>query len=90
MEILTVNQILKDIIQQPAIVVFWPLTRPKMPFQGDAPEGNDTFKWQSWEEIAWRKLADEMGWAKKNSHGILIDWCTGREWPVKCMTVIPA
>ena len=24
-------------------VVFWPLTRPKMPFQGDAPEGSDTF-----------------------------------------------
>ena len=25
------------------IVVFWPSTRPKMPFQGDAPEGGDTF-----------------------------------------------
>ena len=25
------------------IVIFWPLTRPKMPFQGDAPEGGDTF-----------------------------------------------
>ena len=24
-------------------IVFWPLTRPKMPFQGDAPEGRDTF-----------------------------------------------
>ena len=24
-------------------VVFWPSTRPKMPFQGDAPEGSDTF-----------------------------------------------
>ena len=24
-------------------VVFWPSTRPKMPFQGDAPEGRDTF-----------------------------------------------
>ena len=24
-------------------VVFWPLTRPKMPFQGDEPEGSDTF-----------------------------------------------
>ena len=25
-------------------VVFWPLTRPKkMPFQGNAPEGSDTF-----------------------------------------------
>ena len=26
-----------------------------------------------------QKLADEMGWGKKNSHGTLIDWCTGRE-----------
>ena len=24
----------------------------------------------------------------KNSHGTLIDWCTGREWPVNCTTVI--
>ena len=23
--------------------VFWPSTRPKMPFQSDAPEGSDTF-----------------------------------------------
>ena len=37
-----------------------------------------------------RKLADEMGRGKKNSHGKLIDWCTGREWPVNCMTVISA
>ena len=37
-----------------------------------------------------RKLADEMGRGKKNSHGTLIDWCTRREWPVNCMTVISA
>ena len=36
------------------------------------------------------KLADEMGRGKKNSHGTLIDWCTRREWPVNCMTVISA
>ena len=36
-----------------------------------------------------RKLADEMGRGKK-SHGTLIDWCTGREWPVNSMTVISA
>ena len=24
------------------------------------------------------------------SHGTVIDWCTGREWPVNCMTVISA
>ena len=36
-----------------------------------------------------RDLADEMGPGKK-SHGTLIDWCTGREWPLNCMTVISA
>ena len=29
-------------------------------------------------------------WDKVKSHGTLIDWCTGREWPVNCMTVISA
>ena len=36
-----------------------------------------------------RKLADEMGRAKKFPC-TLIDWCTGREWSVNCMTVISA
>ena len=27
-------------------------------------------------------------WDKVKSHGTLIDWCTGREWPANCMTVI--
>ena len=34
-----------------ASVVYWPSTRPNMPFQSDAPEGSDTFWWQLWEEI---------------------------------------
>ena len=29
-------------------------------------------------------------WDKVTSHGTLIDWCIGREWPVNCMTVISA
>ena len=29
-------------------------------------------------------------WDKVKSHGTLIDWCTGREWPVNCMRVISA
>ena len=29
-------------------------------------------------------------WDKVKSHVTLIDWCTGREWPVNCMTVISA
>ena len=31
-----------------------------------------------------------MIWDKVKSHGTVIDWCTGREWPVNCMTVISA
>ena len=34
------------------IVVYWPSTRPYMPFQSDAPEGSDIFRWQLWKEIA--------------------------------------
>ena len=34
----------------------------------------------------WLMKWDEV----KNSHGTLIDWCTGRERPVNCMTVISA
>ena len=30
-------------MKEDKIVVFWPSTRPKMPFQGDALEGSDTF-----------------------------------------------
>ena len=35
----------------------------------------------------------EVGWrcgTGLKSHGTLTDWCTGREWPVNCMTVISA
>ena len=34
---------------------------------------------------AWLKI-----WDKVKSHSTLIDWCTGREWPVNCTTVISA
>ena len=37
-----------------------------------------------------RKLADEMGRGKKKSHYTLIDWRTGRGWPLNWMTVISA
>ena len=52
-------------------VVFWPSTRTNLPFQGDTPEGSDTFQWQLWEEIALACLANEMGQGKK-SHGTLM------------------
>ena len=48
-----------------------------MPFQG---RGSCMFHWRRW---AWLTI-----WDKIKSHGTLIDWCTGREWPVNCMTVI--
>ena len=34
---------------------------------------------------AWLTIWDEV-----KSHGTVIDWCTRREWPVNCMTVISA
>ena len=36
--------------------------------------------------LVWESLADKMG----KSCGTVIDWCTGRDWPVNCMTVISA
>ena len=70
-------------------VVFWPLTRPKMPFRvmhwKEVTHSSGSYERKS---HGW-KLADEMGWAKK-SHDTLIDWCTGRELPLNCMTVISA
>ena len=37
-----------------------------------------------------RRRAWLTKWDKVKSHGALIDWCTGREWPLNCMTVISA
>ena len=37
-----------------------------------------------------RRRAWLKKWNKVKSHGTLIDWWTGREWPVNCMTVISA
>ena len=71
------------------IVIFWPSARakchsrwctgskwhiPMAVMWGNRVCGNWLMKW------------DEL----KNSHGTLIDWCTGREWPLNYMTVISA
>ena len=48
------------------MVLYFDLRPEQNDIQGDAPKGSDTFQWQLCEEIAWRKLADEMGRAKKN------------------------
>ena len=45
----------------------------------DGSYGKKSRKW------AWLTI-----WDKVKSHGRVIDWCTGREWPVNCMTVISA
>ena len=43
---------------------------------------------------SYEKKSRRRAWLKKwdrvKSHGTLIDWCIGREWPVNCMTVISA
>ena len=60
---------------------------PKMLFQGDAPEGSDTFQWPVIER-------DHVGglrliiWDKVKVPLCQTDWCTGREWALNCMTVI--
>ena len=46
--------------------MFWPVDPAKNAIQGNAPEGDDTFWWQLWEESRGRKLADEMGRGKKD------------------------
>ena len=45
-------------------VVFWPSTRPNMPFQSDAPEGSYTFQLPVIERNRVGGLADEMGQGK--------------------------
>ena len=35
-----------------------------------------------------RRRAWQKKWDKVKFHRTLIDWCTGREWPVNCMAVI--
>ena len=70
-------------------VIFWPSTWPKMPFRvmhrKEVTHSDGSYERKS----RGRKMADEMGRAKK-SHDTLMDWRTGREWPLNCMTVISA
>ena len=60
-------------------VVYWPSTRPDKPFQR---RGSCIFHWR---RRAWLTI-----WGKVKSRGTVIDWCTGRELLVNCMTVISA
>ncbi len=42
-------------------------------------------------EVAYSIGVGELGWqygTGLKSYGTVTDWCTGREWPVNCMTVI--
>ena len=51
--------------------------------------GSDTSQWP----VIERNRAGELGWqywTRWRSHRAATKWCTGREWPVNCMTVISA
>ena len=73
-----------------SVLCFDLLTRPKMPFKvthrKEVTHSNGSYERKS----RGRKLAGEMGRGNKKSHYTLIDWRTGREWPLNCMTVISA
>ena len=66
------------------------LTRSKMPFKvmhrKEVTHSGGSYERKS----RGRKLADEMGRGKKRAHYTVIDWRTGREWPLNWMTVISA
>ena len=49
---------LQVILPARASVVFWPSTRPNMPFQSDAPEERDTFQWP----VIKRNRVGRFGW----------------------------
>ena len=68
--------------------VYWPSTRPtchsKVMHRKQVTHSDGSYEKKSRRQ-AWLKK-----WDKVKSHGTLIDWCTGREWPVNCMSVISA
>ena len=70
-------------------VVYWPSTRPIMPF----PKWCTGRKWHI-PMASNRKKSRRRNWLTKwdkvKAHDTLIDWCTGSEWPLNCMTVISA
>ena len=85
------NFTLSNIAQQTelfklGIVVYWPSTRPNMPFQRQRkwliPMASNRKKSR---RRVWLTI-----WDKVKSRSTVTDWCTGREWPVNCMTVISA
>ena len=76
-------------IRNNKVLCFDLLTRPKMPFKvmhrKEVTHSNGSYERKS----RGQKLADEMGQAKKFPW-YTTEWCTGREWPLNCMTVISA
>ena len=67
-------------------VVYWPSTWPNMPFQRQR-------KWYILMAVIGRNRVGGLGWqywTRIKSHDTVIDWCTGREGPVNCRTVISA
>ena len=75
----TISLIFHMTIIKQTIVVYWPPTRPNMPFQ----------RCRSAYSIGVGELGWQYGIGLK-SHGKVTKWCTGKEWPVNCMTVMSA
>ena len=81
------NGIVFDI--ESVIVIFWPSTRPKNAIQ----RWYTGRKWHipmasNRKRLRGRIKAYEMGQGEGPT--MPLQWCTGREWPVNCMTVISA
>ena len=77
----------KQILKLSIMLCFDFLTRPfRVTHRKEVTHSSGSYERKS----RGRKLADEMGRGKEKSHYTLIDWRTGREWPLNCMTVISA
>ena len=64
----------------------WPgqTCHSKVMHRKEVTHSNGTYEEKS------RRWTWQQNGTRKKSHDALIDWCTGREWPLNCMTVISA
>ena len=63
------------------------------PAKHAVPKWSTGRKWHTPMACNWKKLRRQIWltkWDKVKAHDTLIDWCTGREWTLNCMTVISA
>ena len=66
------------------VLTFWPGQKchSKVMHRKEVTHSNGSYERKS----RGRKLADEMGRAKKKFPWYTTEWCTGREWPLNCMS----